>query len=265
MRVVLLSPGAEPRQQLRYRPRVGAEHRFTLDNDSDMAMTSNGHLMFNRKFDTQGKLTIRIDAVDGERITLVVKVLSLEIPSYDPVTINKPNAATNQTGVFVITDRGRYISSDFKLLEEVEEAADALLLTDYLVLLPEEPVGVGAKWEVQSHLQRNGIAFTEVATHELLELGGNRARTRATLVQKSWPQVVSGLSEDPMMVFELKTFNSTGASESELVFDQPLPAVSTTKVEFTSDMPIRRPEGTQDITLQFDATLSTRREGYGGR
>lgn len=265
IRLVLLSPGAEPRQQLRYRSRVGAEHTFTLDNHTDMAMSSNGHRMFDRTFDTEGKLAIRVDAVDGDRITLKVKVISLEVPSYDPVTLMKPKTAANQTGVFVVTDRGRHISSDFKFLEEHEEAADVLQLTDYFVLLPVEPVGVGAKWEVHSHLQRNGIAFAQVDTHEILELGPNRARTRATLVQKSWPQVVSGLAEDPVTVFELKTFESVNTNESELVFDQPLPAVSTTKFEFSADMPIRRPEGTQDITLKFNATLSTRREGYGGR
>lgn len=265
IRVVLLSPGAEPRQQLRYRPRVGAEHLFTLDNDTDMAMSSNGHLMFHRKFDTEGKVSIRIDAVDGDRITLRVKVISLQVPTYDPVTLMSPRSTANQTGVFVVSDRGRHVSSDFKLLEEIEEAADVLMLTDYLVLLPEEAVGVGAKWEVHSHLQRNGIAFTQVDTHELVDVSPNGARTKATLVQSSWPQVVSGLSEDPLTVFELKTFQSTNTSESELSFDQPLPAVSKTKFAFTSDMPIRRPEGSQDITLKFDATLGVRREGHGGR
>jgi hypothetical protein len=264
VKLVLVSAGAEPRQALRYRPRVGSEHIVVLDNHTDMTMSSNGHRMFDRTFDTTTRASIRIASVEGDRITLEMTVLSMDVPNYDPTSFDKPPVVANKRGTFVVTDRGKYISSDFQLLDENAEVRDALQISDYQVLLPEEPVGIGATWEVHTRVQRNGIGLTQIDTHELIELGPNSARTRATLVQNSWPQVVNALAEDPLTVFEVDTFKSTGSSEGELAFDQPLPKRSTFKFQFSTGMPIRRPEGAQAIELVFNATLSTRNEGHAG-
>ncbi len=267
IKVVLVSAGAEPRQALRYRPRIGSEHLVLFDNHTDMTMSSNGHLMFNRTFDTNTKASVRVSAVDGERITLEMTVLAMQLPNYDPTTLapRADESIKNARGTFVITDRGKHVSSDFELIDENVEARDNLSISDYLVILPEEPVGVGAKWEIHTRLQRNGIGLTQIDTHELVALDATSVKLRATVAQDTWPQVVSGLAEDPLTIFELTTFSATGTAESALDLAIPVPAQNTFRFEFSTDMPIRRPEGTQNITLTFKSTMSARTESNGRR
>jgi len=264
----LLSPGDEPRQLLRYRPVPGAEQLIVLETGLDMAMSAGGHRMLSQTGTTTGRVALRVERVDGERITVAVTVLSLEAPSYDPTDFSKPESLANQTGTFVMSDRGRLLETQLPFIETSELAREAFQLVDYLMLLPDEPVGRGARWEIHTRMQRNGLGLKAVDTHELVELSPTSGRTRSTLAQDSWPQLVTSYADDPVTVFEMLTFRSTGSGDVRFSLERPLPVDATTKFEFTSDMRIRRLEGTQavtqDITMTYDAKLHVI-EDRGGR
>ena len=260
----LVSPGDEPRQLLRYRPRPGVEQMIVLETGLDMAMSAGGHRMLSQQATTTGRVAMRVESVDGERITVAVTVISLEAPSFDPTDFSKPESLANQKGTFVMSDRGRLIEPRLPFIETSELAREAFQLVDYLILLPEEPVGRGARWEVHTRMQRNGLGLLSVDTHELVELTPTSARTRSTLSQSSWPQLVTSYADDPVTVFEMMTFRSTGSGEMRISLERPLPVDATQKFEFTSDMRIRRLDGTQDITMTYDAKLRISEDG-GGR
>src|SRR5687767_7613713 len=80
--VRLLSSGAEPRRELRYRPAAGAESQLVLAMTLDMAMSAGGHRMFGQAGKSHGKLALRVDRVDPDgKITLDLKVIEMEEPS----------------------------------------------------------------------------------------------------------------------------------------------------------------------------------------
>ncbi|MBL9018965.1 MAG: hypothetical protein JNL83_32560 [Myxococcales bacterium] len=264
----VLSPGAEPRRLLRYRPRPGDEQTIVLETGMDMAMTAGGHRMLAQQGTTEGRVVLRVERVDGERITVKVDVIELKAPSYDPTNFTKPESLANQQGTFVMSDRGRLLETNLPFIETSELAREAFQLTDYLMLLPEEPVGRGARWEVHSRMQRNGLGLQSVDTHELVELSPTSGRTRATLAQGSWPQLVTSYADDPVTMFEMVAFRSTGSGDLTFSLERPLPTDATTTFDFTADMRIRRLDGTQTttyaITMTYDAKLRVT-EDRGGR
>lgn len=64
--------------------------------------------------------------------------------------------------------------------------------------MPEEAVGVGAKWETTTALNANGIAMNQVATNTLVGLSGNKATLDIKLVQTAKPQKITtnGITAD---------------------------------------------------------------------
>jgi hypothetical protein len=268
IKIRVLSPGDEPRQLLRYRPRPGDEQAIVLETGLDYAMTAGGHRMLSHQGTTVGRVVLRVERVDGERITVGVKVLSLDAPSYDPTDFKKPQSLANQTGTFVMSDRGRLLETNLPFIETSNDAREAFVLSDYVMLLPDEPVGRGARWEVHARMQRNGIGLRSVDTHELVELSPTSGRTRSTLAQESWPQLVTAQADDPVTVFEMRTFRSTGSGAATFSLERPLPLDATTAFDFTADMRIRRLAGTDvityDIAMTYDAKVHVS-EDDGGR
>lgn len=261
--VQLIAPGQEPRRVLRYQPRVGDEHVIVLESRMLMTMSSRGHLMFSQNNNTKGRISLRVQKVEGDRITLELTVIEMTTPSFDPTDFSKPPSLAGQRGTVTMTDRGKVIEMNMPSVEMNEDARDALQLADTLVTLPEEPVGLGARWEIQTLAQRNGMGLKTIDSHELVELGPTTARTRATLGQESWPQVVSWLARDPVSVFEVTKLTSAGAGEVKLAFAQAMPLLSTNAFEFTAEMGIRSPDGSQAITMTMKADMRATTEAHG--
>ena len=56
--------------------------------------------------------------------------------------------------------------------------------------LPEEAVGVGAKWEVKAPVQSHSIKIDQTANYELVSVEGEQLKTKSTSTQRA------GQSED---------------------------------------------------------------------
>ncbi|MHC4472191.1 MAG: hypothetical protein ACYS99_14665, partial [Planctomycetota bacterium] len=86
--------------------------------------------------------------------------------------------------------------------------------------LPEEPVGIGARWEVSYARNREGVRFTQTVTFELESLDESEARLRAYVA-------VAGLNQDfehPEVPADadarLKSGHGTGEGELVIGFDR---------------------------------------------
>ncbi|MDX2088794.1 MAG: DUF6263 family protein [Kofleriaceae bacterium] len=78
--------------------------------------------------------------------------------------------------------------------------------------MPEEAVGVGAKWETTTALNANGIAMTQVATNTLVSFAGNKATLDIKLVQTAKPQKITtnGITAD------LHSYTANGGGRTHL-------------------------------------------------
>jgi hypothetical protein len=265
VRVVLLSAGREPRHELRYRVAAGSDRqRITLAAKVDVAMTMDGYPMFKQNADTKSRMAARVDAVTGDKIAIELTIVEMSIPTYDPTEFEKPPDLTGQKGSFVISDRGILESQNLQFLETMRrEAQEELFLPDYLYVLPDEPVGIGAKWEVHHLSLRNGIGVNTVDTHELVEFDGTVGRSTSTMVMDSWPQLVPTFSRDPITVFEVLSFRSSGHSEIRFDLGRVMPVAARSEFGFHTDMLIRRVEMEREIDMTMQARLDTTDEDHG--
>lgn len=247
--VVLLDPGAEPRRRLRYRPRAGARHELALTSRVEMAMSSAGHRMFGTTGSTQIRLALTPRPAVADRITYALEVLELKVPSYDPLHRDAQPDLAGETGTFVATDRGLILEQHLPFRDAAPEVRSELQLEDLLYALPEEPVGVGARWEVRMVTIRNGMTMQLLETHELVELDDAGAVTRFAQRFTGPPQLVPELAQHPLNVFELVAMTSQGAGELHLAFDRPAPTRVALTFEIEAHMRVRRPELVQDVTM----------------
>ncbi len=98
---------------------------------------------------------------------------------------------------------------------------------------------------------------------EIIEAEFRRNLPFALAVARSAPD-----PDDPVTVFEMLTFRSTGSGDVRFSLERPLPTDATTMFDFTADMRIRRLDGTAesttDMTMTYDAKLHVS-EDRGGR
>jgi len=84
-----------------------------------------------------------------------------------------------------------------------------------LTPLPEQPIGVGASWQVERPQTRGTVSYTEVATFTLVSRDKNRAKLSVRLGGK--PDPLAGVHPDQI------DLSVTGTGEAELEFVRPFP------------------------------------------
>ncbi|MBA3545321.1 MAG: hypothetical protein H0T76_02445 [Nannocystis sp.] len=123
-----------------------------------------------------------------------------------------------------LSSRGEVCESSLEIPDTVspqqKQTMDGLQqsLQQVSVPFPDEPVGVGARWEVTYQLnQLQGMDLTQVATYELLERTATTVKIAATIVQSAKPQTVNPPGLPPGAVVHLDSLDSKGSGTT--VFD----------------------------------------------
>lgn len=109
-------------------------------------------------------------------------------------------------GTAAVDERGRILG--LELDETAKPGTDTRAemlqrLAESVVPLPEEEVGVGARWQAQIYLRRGAGLVTQNAVFELLAVDGDTWRVRAEISQDGERQIVSGPQLPPSWRVEL--------------------------------------------------------------
>jgi len=177
--VDLLDPGAEPRTTLRYAYESGATYTMVVDLDIAMAIATGDSWNQVVTVPTIRMVAdIQLDdvATDGSvRYDYRYSSVNfLDPTSVDDATVQAMDAQfaplLGLTGWVIVDDRGRNLDGGINGLEALEPGARTLLenmqrsLAELSAPLPEEPVGVGAKWQTEQHLGNQGIVIDQTST-----------------------------------------------------------------------------------------------------
>jgi hypothetical protein len=101
--------------------------------------------------------------------------------------------------------------------------------------LPDEAVGKGASWQVQTKLSQNGVSLTQTATYSLTDLDGDALTLDVKIAQSAPKQKVAS----PMGVtVDLTSLSSTGGGKSKLRLDRLSPLESLLSVASTVTMAV---------------------------
>ncbi|MEM1414286.1 MAG: hypothetical protein AAGH15_05280 [Myxococcota bacterium] len=217
--VRLISAGEAPHAPLRFRPEKGLTQRLRMEMDMTMETQVVGG--FPQRIEAPTTTSVLRQAVtdvaaDGT-FRLEFGIESIEVGGDGPLRaamIEALEPLTTMQGWSIGDARGRVLGLDFRLAGDVPATAQQSLdsirdaLRQMLPSLPEEPVGVGAEWEVVQPFVTSALTFEQTARFRLLRREGDRVELAVTIAQRAEPQPLQ--SPQPGMSVRLESFQGGG-------------------------------------------------------
>lgn len=245
--VTLIDAGAEPRQTLRLKPVPGAVQAVRLRVVMGLSMSVEGLSDFSMPAMPAMLLTLTMKATEisaegDARYDIAFGSCAVEAGtdvSSDTVEMMRAAIAPlgGVTGSGLMTARG--IVKDLKLKPPANMDPASRGVFDNMkqqasqvgAPLPEEAVGVGARWSVKTKVLSDGLVIDQVETFELVSVKDGLARLKMELEQSTaagQKMKAPGMAEDAAVA--LDSFRSSGAGELEQSLTSLVPRTANTRV-----------------------------------
>jgi len=223
--VRLLDAGAEPRVPLRY--------RLAGPQTEDVTMTLTAT---QRGGPGQGRLLLGGRALasvmsapaGGDELTSTMRVVENEatdLPGATPELMEKVRALMRTAvGMKVksrLTTRGARVAAETTLPPgapaDTGKTFDVLQNSTHRnAVLPAEPVGIGARWEIESHADQGGMKVRQVSRFQLRALAGNTVGLDMEIEVTAGPQRAMVPYDDGTRWLEWMHGTGTGVLELDL-------------------------------------------------
>ncbi len=196
--VRLLSPGRPPFKPIRYQYEKSTSERMKLTMSTRMTMAINNFPNSPQVMPALHMVTsFDILEVDSEgTASRKVTVGSIGIADTEKRGTDYAKIAARQlqqleglTGRDRVTSRGVILEPELETSTFKQEGFQGMFETmqrsfaQLAAPLPKDPIGIGAKWEAISEVNQLGVALTQTATYELVELKGDRGKLKVEIVQ----------------------------------------------------------------------------------
>jgi hypothetical protein len=222
--VLLLEAGAEPQSTLRYKIADGTTTKSNMDfTIATLATTSE---------------SAALSVVPGVRLHIVSgPAMATDNGVKFEVNITKAEAAVPQGldpkvaeelrqsaailddvgGTVEMNDRGIMLSTELNDKAKSPDIPVRLLMmivnartTLSRVVLPAEPVGLGARWEARKELTLYGFKVQQVDSYTLVERVGDEIKLNVTVTQNALPQTVDFPEDGVSIAVEQMVANARG-------------------------------------------------------
>ena len=262
--VKLNSPGKVPRVPLRYAMPAGAKASVNMTLTTEMSMDVAAGLQAKVPMTSLlagVELAVKDVSSSGD-VVLDVGFVSLQVdrtnPRVDLAAAKQVEASlvglTPFRGTIVMTNRG-VVKSDGLDLSAMAKTPGSGSLRDFVWLtehitpvLPDEPVGVGAKWESRQAFHRGGVTSFQRVEFEVTSIAGEVIKLKSSITQMAPKQQVLNpdLTANPNA--SLEKMSGKGSYSSTIVLNALAPTVqgsTTTTVSMRA----------ADTTLRMSTTL----------
>jgi hypothetical protein len=260
--VKLLSPGKDPKKPMRMTAKVGLRRTMVMR----MKMAIGENKVPAQKLEIRMTMNLNVTNVsaDGDiRYEFKINEFKINMPEVveDAQTVQAVKVALawmqGIKGHVIVSSRGftkeadlvlppLYVNGvaqtkmDPEIKQFMEESKQKIKQSLQMSSpLPEEAVGVGAKWLTTLTVKQNGMVLKQSITSELRSLSGDAAKVSSTIKQ-------SGMDVD------VKSFTSSGNGEMNLDLARLIPSLAT--VHLTSSWLMSRGQG-QDMAMKLDMTM----------
>lgn len=269
-RVELLNAGAEPKQELRYKPTANAKQSVTITTDMDLVSTVSGQSMPKVKVPRSVmKMDVLVNQVDTNGdIHYQYAYTDADVladQAVQPEVVNTMRSAIKKMvgfkGTAVIDNRGQVKSSNFDIPDKLDAVSRKLLeqvsgsLSQLSSPVPTEAVGKGAKWRVSTPLNLGGMNLSQSATYELADLKDNVATLNVTMEQqaKSQDLPAPGLPEGATLT--IKSFNSQGQGQMIMRLDAAVPTQAKMSIRSNGEINIKGASRGRDTTVGTQVSM----------
>jgi hypothetical protein len=268
--VKVLDAGAEPRATLRYT--ISDAYKSRMDMSMRMGMTMNIDGMALPKIDMPAIVMgadMAVTQISPARdITYKIAFTGMDLQGtegVDPslVAALRPLGEDVKAiqGSATVSERGINKDVNFDLSKitnpQLKQMMSSLSssMENLSMPLPEEPVGVGARWEVRQSVAVNGMQTFQRVELELVAFDGATATLNAKITQTAPAQAIKSPDMPPGAEAYLKSLSGSGAGTMTLRLDNLIPT-SSVNMQTVTAMEVKFGGQTQsmniDMTMKID-------------
>jgi hypothetical protein len=240
--ITVISSGAEPRKALRYVSAKGHREHMTMDFLMAITMAVGDTALPEIKAPMmRGDVDVEVTAVsttgDMTLSTTFTDASWIGASDSDPSMLARLNSVTADlkglSGTTVVSSRGitRDVKIDTSRISNPQLSQTIAGLQQVMQTvsqpLPEEPVGVGATWEVRSGMNANGIQMFNTVSLQLTAMDDASYTLRVAVEQTAPPQAIS----TPAMggaTASIDFVTGTGTGTAKMQFDRLSPTSEMT-------------------------------------
>jgi hypothetical protein len=258
--VLLLDDGAEPQTPLRYKIAEGTTTKSNMDfTIATLATTSESaaltvvpgvrlHIVSGPAMPTESGVKFEVNITKAEAAVpqgidpKVAEELRQSAAILDDVG---GTVEMNDRGIMLATelnDKAKSPDIPLRLLMMIVNARTTLSR----VVLPAEPVGLGARWEARKELMLYGFKVQQVDSYTLVERVGDEIKLNVTVTQNALPQTVDFPEEGISIAVEQMVANAGG----EIILNlNALESDAAAAGDATDKLTVTGPEGTEKIEV----------------
>ena len=266
--VALLEAGAEPRAPLRYMIKDGTTTTSTMDvSTAAMTTTTTGGEAISK---APG---IRVVISSGPAVRLDNGNVRFDVGIVNAEAVLPPGVAEDVakdlnrsaarlkklSGWLEVDDRGIVQDSSLEHAEKDSQVPARMLMTVVnartsfaRVMLPAEPIGIGAQWETKKEITMFGFRLEQVDRFTLTEKVGDEIKLSVDIVQNAPKQTLTFEEEGVELALQSLSMSAQG----EVVLNlNALEGSARAMGQSAEVMTVKTVEGTEEIELNSATTL----------
>lgn len=265
-KIDLLAAGTGEKKQLRFTPVVNSRQTSTLTlrlDDKGLAATIPATKL------TMEIVVTQIAANGDISFDFTYKNVDIVAEPGIPPSVLEPirrslSSLVGLSGAVVVDSRGQTKSTSLRLPQELDSSTQQIFeqlsnsLGQLYAPLPEEAVGLGARWRTSQELNINGIQLTQSAIYELVSNQGNVLQLKMLVEQEAQSQEVKlPASPDIPAGFrvQLRSFSNQGEGEMTLQLGQMLPRRSILSSRSSVVLNLKPPQSEQSVPMNQELNV----------
>lgn len=252
--IELLTPGAEPRRELKFRPAANSKQTMVMTMGMSMDMSMGDSPLPKTPIPKMViKMDLNVQKVDPSGDIYYsfaygdIKVVAeKDTPPAMIAAIEKSlKSVIGIKGNLVIDSSGLIKQKNFILPKTVEPMMRETLeqfsksMDQVSTQFPSGMLGVRGKWQVSNAIQSGGIKFNQSAIYEIVEISDVGMTVQTKMTQSALPQDLKLPNLGKDVKAKLTSLNSTGEGQYRVRFDSLLPISGKLLINTNSKMSIK--------------------------
>jgi hypothetical protein len=267
--VELISPGAEPRQELRFKPTVGNKEITNITVNTDINTSVDGKAVPASKITiaiTLNTVVSKIEPngdIDYESSFSDVNLIGKStLPPEELNNLRTQIQNLNKLkGSVIIDNRGYTKKFNVVTPQDLEPSIKQMLdqisstIEQSTSVFPKEAVGIRAKWRTISEEDFSGIKFKQIATNELVNIKDGIASLKISIEQQAPNATKLNLPETPEGVTVTGRYNGKGQGQALINLNKIMPISSKVSTRFKAQISLKSTGSVQETTTNLDASV----------
>jgi hypothetical protein len=270
--VKLLDPGTGTKTRLRMKAVEGWKQKVVMKMNMTMAMDAGPAMHIPRTelpvMVMKNDVTVsKVEKNGNAHYDLVLTDLDVEPGNSSPNVVASVRASLAKMKGFkghaTVDPRNFTIDGSFDVPPGVDSSTKQMLdsmtqsISQLSAPLPEEPVGVGARWSVAVTMPTTSVTLQQTAEYLITKLDGDQLSMKVTIKQTAEPQDVDAPGMPSGTKLRVTSWKGTGGGDVDLdLGKQLLPTRTVMTIEEHAKFLIDTGDAKQDMSMDMEIGLT---------